>query len=102
MSQEKEVPIEVVAGSEFVTASDKPVHGEKRLVRYIPVPLPGANGILKPCIWMSPYVEFDDDIKANVKVCLVLLSEGPPRPDVICVRIPADAIEKFPLAPVGW
>lgn len=98
----KEVPIEVVAGSEFVKASDRPVHGERRLVRYLPVPLPGSAGILKPCIWMSSYEEYDEDVKAKVKVCLLLLSQGPPRPDVICVRIPADAVEKFPLGPVEW
>jgi hypothetical protein len=95
-------PIEIVTGAEFATPSDRPIFGEKRLVRYLPVPLPGMNGMLMPCIWMSDYVEMDADLNENVKVCLVLLGKGPPRPDVICVRIPATAVDKFPMGPVEW
>lgn len=102
MSDGGRVPIEVVAGAEFVTASDRPVFGEKRLVRQLPVPLPGAKGMLFPAIWISDYTIFDDDLKENVKVCLVMTSKGPPHPDVICIRIAPAAIEKFPLAPVEW
>lgn len=97
-----DVTLEVVAGSEFVKPSDRPVLGDKRLVRYLPVGLPGTKGMMLPCIWMSPYDDFDEDLKVKVKVCLILLSKGPPRPDIICVRIPADAVEKFPTGPVEW
>lgn len=103
MSDErKTVPIEVVPGAEFVTASDHPVFGEKRLVRMLPVGLPGTKGMLMPCLWMSDYEVMDEDLKEKVKVCLVLMSKGPPRPDIICVRIATAAIEKFPLGPVEW
>lgn len=97
-----EIPIEVVAGSEFVKPSDKLILGERRLVRYLPVGLPGTKGMMLPCVWMSPYDDWDEDLKEKVKVCLVLLSKGPPRPEVICVRIPSAAVDKFPTGPVEW
>jgi hypothetical protein len=51
---------------------------------------------------MSDYEVMDEDLKENVKVCLVLMGKGPPSPEIICVRIPSTAIEKFPLGPVEW
>lgn len=93
-----------VVGS-FIEASDRPVFGERRIVQYIPVGLPGTKGHLVPCIWVSPYVTFDDDLKENVKLCIALLSKGTaehPKPEIICVRIPASGIDKFPKGPVEW
>lgn len=103
MSDEKRVvPISVVPGSEFARPSDRPVFGDKRLVRHLPVPLPGTKGLMLPCIWMSDYEVMDADIGAMVKICIVLLGKGPPNPDVVCVRIPTDAVDKFPMLPVEW
>lgn len=87
----------------FVQPSDRPVMGEKRMVRYLPIGLPGqAAPIMRPCIWMSPYEVFDEDLQEKVKVCILLLNEGPPRPDIVAVRISAAAIERFPTGPVNW
>ena len=97
-----QTPLVVVPGSEFAKPNDKPVFGDQRLVRYLPVPLPGLKGMMLPCVWMSDYDVFDDDLKENVKVCLVLLSKGPPHPEVVCVRIPSAAVDKFPKGPVEW
>lgn len=99
---DRDVKLEVVGGSEFVKASDRPVMGERRLVRMLPTGLPGTSGILVPCIWMSEYTVPDEDLHVDVRVCLLLVGKGPPRPEIHCVRIPAVAIEKFPLAPVEW
>lgn len=100
MSDGDRVKISVEEG--FVGPSDRPVMGEKRLVRYLPVPLPGVGPLMRPCIWMSPYEVFDDDLHEKVKICIILLNEGPPKPDIIAVRIPTAAIEKFPTGPVNW
>jgi hypothetical protein len=97
-----EAKIEVIPGSEFAKPSDRPVLGDKRLVRYLPVPLPGMSGMLMPCLWISEYEVFDEDLKVKVKKCLVLMSKGPPHPEIVCVTIPSDAIEKFPTGPVEW
>lgn len=100
MSGDK-VKISVEEG--FVQSSDRPVMGEKRLVRYLPVGLPGQKvPLMRPCIWTSPYEIFDEDLKEKVKLCILLLNEGPPKPDIIAVRISAAAIEKFPTGPVNW
>lgn len=98
-------PVEMQVVSDFIEASDRPVFGERRLVYYLPVGLPGTKGHLVPCIWMSPYVTFDKDLKENVRLCIVLLGKGTserPKPEIICVRIPAAAIDKFPKGPVEW
>ena len=97
-------PVKLTIVEPFVTASDRPVMGERRLVRQLPVPgsLTGAEVILRPAIWISPYEFYDADIGAQVKICIVLVNSGPPKPEIISVRIPSNAIEKFPLAPVEW
>jgi hypothetical protein len=94
------IKLEVVAP--FVTPDDRPVMGEKRLVRLLPAGLPGTKGNLFPCVWMSPYEMFDEDLKENVKFCLLLINKGPPKPEIWGIRIPAAAIEKFPTGPIEW
>ncbi len=96
----KEIPISIE--EPFVSPSDKPVQGERRLVRYLPAGLPGTKGIMLPCIWTSPYEVMDEDLKEKVKICILLLNSGPPKPDIIAVRIPAAALDKFPMGPVNW
>jgi hypothetical protein len=84
---------------DFLKASDKPVLGEKRLVRLLPTPFGSREAI-----WISPY-EFMENFEAGperARVCIVLISKGPPKPDVACIIIPSAAIEKFPLVPVEW
>ena len=95
-------PIKIEVVGEFAKPSDNAVMGEKRLVRYLPVGLPGTSGMLLPCVWMSEYDVMDEHLGEKVKVCLVLLSKGPPRPEIICVRIPSAAVDKFPTGPVEW
>lgn len=94
--------VDITVSEAFVKPSDKPVMGEQRLVRYFPVGLPGTKGLMLPCIWLSPYDTWDDDLKENVKLAILLLGKGPPKPDIICVRIPSTAVEKFPTGPVEW
>jgi len=96
----KEVKLEVVG--EFAKPSDRPVLGDQRLVRYLPCGLPGTAAMMLPCIWMSPYEVFDEDLKEQVKICILLLNEGPPKPDIVAVRIAAAAVERFPMGPVAW
>lgn len=99
--ERKTVPIEVVAGAEFAKPSDQPVKGERRLVRMLPVPLPGIKHLLFPAIWISPY-EINDKDEGPVKLCLVLMGKGPPSPEIVCVRMAQAGIEKFPFGPVEW
>jgi hypothetical protein len=88
---------------EILRPSDRPVAGKQRLVRFLPVP---GTTQLFPCVWMSPYrikeqLETGGPMEALVK-CLLLVSKGPPKPDIVCISLrPAD-IEKFPMAPVEW
>ena len=86
----------------LATPSDRLITGDRRLVRHLPCGLPGTAGMMLPCIWMSPYEVFDEDLKEKVKICILLLNEGPPKPDILAVRIPSAAIEKFPMGPVAW
>lgn len=91
-----------IVGEGFARPSDVPVLGSQRIVRYLPCGMPGTKGSMFPCIWESPYEVFDADLKENVKICILLLQKGPPKPEIIAVRIPAAAIQKFPLSPVEW
>lgn len=96
-------PVKLTVDDSFHTPSDRLVLGEKRLVRLLPVPIPGTKQIvMKPAIWISPYSFFDSDVGDNVKIAILLFTPGPPKPDIIAVRIPANAIEKFPLGPIEW
>lgn len=94
--------MKLIVEGEFAKASDQLISGDKRLVRHLPCGLPGTSGMMLPCIWMSPYEVFDEDLKEKVKICILLLNEGPPKPDILAVRIPTAAIEKFPMGPVAW
>jgi len=95
-------PVKLTVVGEFAKPSDRPVGGEQRLVRYLPCGLPGTEAMLLPCIWISGYEVFDEDLKEKVRICILLLEKGPPKPDIVAVRIPSKAIEKFPMAPVEW
>jgi hypothetical protein len=86
-------PISVEPG--FIEDDDRPVIGKRRVVRYLPVGLPGKKGLLRPCIWMSPYEVDDPNLGEKAKLC-VLLVEKRPRPMIVGVRIAARSISEFP------
>jgi hypothetical protein len=96
-----EVPIQV--SSEVARPNDVPRHGSRRLVRLLPTPF-GS----RPAIWTSPYTYMEvfppDPTPARARSCVVLVSPGTPGspPETVPIRIPDDAIEKFPLVPVEW
>jgi len=94
--------IKIEIAEAFVKPSDKPVLGDRRMVRYLPAGLPGTKGMMLPCIWLSPYEVYDSDLKEMVKIGILLLEKGPPKPEIIAVRIPSRAIEKFPTGPIEW
>ncbi len=89
----------------FVEATDKLVFGNRRLVRLLPLPVPGLKEpILRPAIWISPYTFLDTDLRVQCRRAIILMnkgSQGMP-PDTVCMTIPADAIERFPKGPVEW
>lgn len=96
-------PEDVVECEEMATISsiprDQPLRGS---TRYVPLfPVPGAT-VMCPCIWMSPYEIADDDLKQRVRVCVLLLSSGPPKPEVVAIRVPSSVIHKFPTGPIDW
>ena len=100
-----EISIPDIKGmDEILKPSDHPVMGQQRLVRFLPA-VPGMKELF-PCIWMSPYrtrepLEAGGSSERLIK-CLILVSKGPPRPEIACISIrPAD-LEKFPMAPVEW
>lgn len=95
-------PIKIEVVGEFAKPSDRAVAGDKRLVRHLPFGMPGTAGMLLPCIWISPYEVYDEDLKEKVKICILLLSKGPPKPDVVAIRMAQAGIEKFDFAPVEW
>ena len=99
-----EISIPDIQGmDEILRPSERPVMGKQRLVRFLPVP---GTKQLFPCIWMSPYrtkeqIEDHGPVEQLVK-CLLLVSKGPPKPDVVCISIRPDDLGKFPVAPVEW
>jgi hypothetical protein len=100
------IPIPAVQGmDEILKPSTRPIMGEQRLVRFLPVP---GTDKLFPAIWISPYTHYQqmDPLLGGpaepTVVCLVLISKGPPKPDVVCVSIDPAALHKFPMAPVEW
>jgi hypothetical protein len=99
-----EISLPTIQGmEEILKPSDRPVIGQQRLVRFLPVP---GTEKLFPCIWMSPYhmyehLENGEPLEQLVR-CVVLISKGPPKPDVVIISIRPDDLEKFPRAPVEW
>ena len=99
-----EIAMPAVQGmDDILKPSDHPVRGKQRLVRFLPVP---GTKQLFPCIWMSNYrwkeqIEDNGPLEQVVK-CLLLVSKGPPRPDILCISIRPDDLVKFPEAPVEW
>ena len=103
-SDNTNIPIQsIVRGmDEILKPSDRPVLGQQRLVHFISI-----RGIGEfPVIWTSPYT-----IKSSIEEngpptnsiqCLVLISKGPPKPDVICITIRPEDLTKCRLAPVEW
>lgn len=96
------VEIPLIVSDEIMKASDNPILGDRRLVRLLPTPF-GS----RPSIWISPYTSMEicdpkTGIAEKVRKCIVLISKGPPHPDVAVLTIPVNVIEKFPLVPVEW
>lgn len=95
------VPIELTG--DIARPSEVARNGDRRLVRLLPTPF-GS----RPAIWTSPYevleVMQEGSPAEKCRVCVLLTSSGSPdeRPDVVCIKIPSAAIEKFPLVPVEW
>lgn len=82
-------------------SAGKLAKGDFRLVRMLPTPLG-----LRPAIWISPYTTeevCDRDVGLEtVRKAVVLISKGPPFPEIACITIPEHAVQKFPLEPVEW
>jgi hypothetical protein len=100
-----EIAIPNIQGmDDILKPSDRPVMGNQRLVRFLPA-VPGMKELF-PCIWMSPYrmkeqLEIGGPLEPLIK-CLILISKGPPQPEMACISIrPAD-LDKFPMGPVEW
>lgn len=87
---------------EILKPSDRPVMGERRLVRHLPV----LGKTLHPAIWVSPYTVIErvetNGSEVPVVKCVVLLSKGPPRPDVAVITVRPEDLVKFPMRPVEW
>lgn len=78
--------------------AEEALRGSQRTVPLLPLP----TGVLCPCIWLSPYDLPDDYLKERVRIAVTLLSPGPPRPEVVAIRVPTSVIKKFPTGPVEW
>ena len=100
---EIEIP-SVQSMDEILKPSDRPVAGDQRLVRHLPA-IPGMKELF-PCIWLSPYTvkgPIDKEgTMVQLKVGLLLISKGPPKPEVVGVFIQPKDLDKFPMAPVEW
>ena len=100
-----EISIPDIRGmDEILKPSDHPVMGQQRLVRFLPA-VSGMKEVF-PCIWMSPY-RTREQLKAGdpperVIKCLILVSKGPPQPEIACISIRPEDLDKFPMAPVEW
>jgi hypothetical protein len=99
-----EIALPSIQMDEILKPSDRPVVGNQRLVRYLPA-IPGMNDLF-PCIWMSPYTvkePIDEQgTLAKLVVCLILVSKGPPKPEVVPIRIQPEDLTKFPMMPIEW
>jgi hypothetical protein len=98
-----EIPIPEIQGmDEILKPSNRPVMGEQRLVRFLPVP---GTDKLFPAIWISPYTTRQEMVGGTWEStvwCLLLVSKGPPKPNTVCIAIDPAALHKFPMAPVEW
>lgn len=94
--------VKITFDSPLVTPHDRPMKGDRRIVKMLPTGLPGGAAILAPCIYMSPYDIWDERLKENFRYCLLLVSPGPPKPEFHAVQIPSSAIHKFPEDVVSW
>ena len=98
------IPVPEIQGmDEILKPNDRPVMGKQRLVHFLPVP---GTDKLFPAIWISPYTIGQQmapggPLEPTVQ-CLILISKGPPKPDVVCISIDPSALHKFPMAPVEW
>lgn len=100
---EMEIP-RILGMEEILKPSDRPVMGKQRLVRFLPA-VPGMKERF-PCIWTSPYtvkgpLEKDGPLEP-LHVCLILISKGPPKPEIVGIHIRAEDLDKFEMAPVEW
>jgi hypothetical protein len=78
--------------------TSEPLRGSLRTVPLLPIP----GGVLCPCIWLSPYEIPDDDLMERVSVAVLLLNPGPPKPEIVAVRVPSSTVAKFMTGPVNW
>jgi hypothetical protein len=99
-----EIALPSIQMDEILKPSDRPVVGNQRLVRFLPA-IPGMNELF-PCIWMSPYTTYElideQGTMAKLVTCLILISKGPPKPEVVPIRIQPEKLTLFPLMPVEW
>ena len=98
-----EIPIPSIQGmDEILKPNNRPVMGNQRLVRFLP--LLGVN--VFPAIWISPYTTKEiidkEGTVASVVKCILLISKGPPKPEIACVSIRPEDLTKCPMAPVEW
>ena len=101
--QNIEIKIPSIQGmDEIVKPSDRPVLGNQRLVRFVRLENFGEF----PVIWTSPYTVMSSVVQNGpevpVRVCLILVSKGPPRPDTVGIYLQDEALFKCKLAPVEW
>ena len=74
-----------------------PNRGSRRIVKMIPTPC-GMGW----AIWTSPYTIFDDQLKEQCRVCVVLVGKGPPKPEPILMTVPENAFHRFPEDSIEW
>jgi hypothetical protein len=94
-----EIPISLDPSLTNVVKPGEGLRGDRRLVRFLPTPFGSREAI-----WISPYetIEHFENGPEKARKCIVLLSKGPPKPDIAVITIPSSAIDKFPLVPVEW
>lgn len=71
------------------------IDSRRRVVRMLPLDLPGVGRVLRPAIWTAPSKHFEEASGREVIAHVVLLRRGPPV-DVAVVNVVADEVTNCP------
>lgn len=89
-----EIPKTSLAGARPQTV---PGRGDQRIVKLVETPFGWGHAL-----WTSPYKIEDPDLKATCRTCVVLVSMGPPKPEVCIMTVPEGILDAYPEDVVDW
>jgi hypothetical protein len=74
-----------------------PGRGNQRIVKLVETPFGWGHAL-----WTSPYTVDDPDLKTQCRVCVTLVTTGPPKPEICTMTIPTSVLDAYPEDVVDW